>query len=99
MQSFLGLSGCFALKALGLLCFLRSLKIAVPAFVRLRRLSVALLQNLPKSRTKSGRVRLPYAPRAFFQIFIKATLNRRFAGLVWGHLMRGKLRFRLQLQT
>jgi hypothetical protein len=30
--------------------FLRSLKIAFPAFVRLRRLSVALLQNLPKSR-------------------------------------------------
>ena len=33
-----------------LLAFLRSLKIALPAFVRLRRLSVALLQNLPKSR-------------------------------------------------
>jgi hypothetical protein len=61
-------------------------KIALPAFVRLRRLSVALLQNLPKTRTKSGRARLAYAPRAFFQIFIKATLNRRFAGLVWGSI-------------
>jgi hypothetical protein len=30
-----------------------SLKIALPAFVRLRRLSVALLQNLPKSRAGS----------------------------------------------
>ena len=87
------------LETLGFSCFLRSLKIALPAFVRLRRLSVALLQNLPKSRTKSGRVRLPYAPRAFFQIFIKATLNRRFAGLVWGHLMRIDSRFRLPLQT
>ena len=59
-------------------------KIAFSAFVRLRRLSVALLQNLPKSRAKSGRARLAFAPRAFFQIFIKATLNRRFAGLVRG---------------
>ncbi len=87
------------LETLGFSCFLRSLKIALPAFVRLRRLSVALLQNLPKSRTKSGRVRLPYAPRAFFQIFIKATLNRRFAGLVWGHLTLSGSSFRLPLQT
>jgi hypothetical protein len=47
---------------------------------------VALLQNLPKSRAKSGHVGLAFAPRAFFQIFIKATLNRRFAGLVGGRL-------------
>jgi hypothetical protein len=76
-----------------------SLKIAIPVFVHLRRLSVALLQNLPKSRAKSGRARLAYAPRAFFQIFIKATLNRRFAGLVWGHLMRRGSRLRSPLQT
>jgi hypothetical protein len=89
--------GAVSLLVFGL--FLRSLKIAFPAFVRLRRLSVALLQNLPKTRAKSGRVRLPYAPRAFFQIFIKATLNRRFAGLVWGHLMQRGPRFQLPLQT
>ena len=87
------------LETLGFSCFLRSLKIALPAFVRLRRLSVALLQNLPKSRAKSGRARLAFAPRAFFQIFIKATLNRRFAGLVWGHLMQRESRFRLPLHT
>ncbi len=79
MQHFLGRQGNFTLGMLGLL---RSLKIAMPAYVGLRRWSVALLQNLPKTRAKSGRARLAYAPRAFFQIFIKATLHRRFVGLV-----------------
>jgi hypothetical protein len=83
VQHFLGSEGYF-LEIHGFWIIFGSLKIALPAFVRLRRLSVALLQNLPKSRAKSGRAGLPYAPRAFFQIFIKATLNRRFAGLVWG---------------
>jgi hypothetical protein len=74
------------LETLGFWVIFGSLKIAFLAFVRLRRLSVALLQNLPKTRAKSGRARLAFAPRAFFQIFIKATLNRRFAGLVWGSI-------------
>ena len=71
-------TGLFGLKFLVFGLSLGLFKIAFLAFVRSRRLSVALLQNLPKTRTKSGRARLAFAPRAFFQIFIKAPLNRRF---------------------
>jgi hypothetical protein len=40
-----------------------------------------MLQNLTKTRVKSGCTGPPFAPRAFLQIFITTTLHHRLAGL------------------
>jgi hypothetical protein len=44
-----------------------------------------MLQNLTKTRAKSGCTGLAYVPRAFLQIFITTTLHHRLADLVGNH--------------